>query len=637
MKLFLTRILLPLVAVFCFSCASSQPLPDAGTKNQKARDLLSRAVGEFRAGQYAMALETVEKALDKDNKYIDAMMLKGDVLAALLRYEESEKMFDQILTLNPAYILAYLNKATVQVKAQKYADAKKTLETFKTYPFSEKFKKEVDNLLAICDFAVNSMANPVPFKAINLGPGVNTVGQEYFPGITADEQKLYFTRYAQGFSEDFYESAIKDSTWQKARNLGAPVNTHDNEGTVSISSDGQYIFYTACSRPDSKGSCDLYFSKLDGDQWSPSRNLETPINSGAWESQPSLSFDGSSIYFSSNRPGSMGGSMDIWVTRFEGNHFTEPENLGPNINTEGDEYSPFIHTDNKTLYFSSDGWPGLGQNDVFFSRRDVEGKWTKPTNLGYPINTPADEIGFVVNRKGEWAYFASDMPGGYGGLDLYKFELYPDARPNPSSYAKGDIFDAETKAKLEANIELTDLESGKIIMASRSNKKTGEFLMVLQPGKNYMLNVSKDGYLFYSDNFSMKDFPTDKTFIISVPLHKIKEGETVVLNNVFFETDKFDLKNESKPELDKLTNLLKGMPNMKIELSGHTDNTGNKQKNQTLSQNRAKAVYDYLVSNGIAAARLTYKGYGDTQPKAPNTTEEGRRQNRRTEFKILGN
>lgn len=279
----------------------------------------------------------------------------------------------------------------------------------------------------------------------------------------------------------------------------------------------------------------------------------------------------------------------------------------------------------------------MGNSDLYFSKRDANGEWGQPTNLGYPINTGADEISLIVNRRGNWAYFASDMPGGYGALDIYGFELYEGARPEASSYAKGDIYDAQTKQKLEANIELIDLATGEVVMTSRSNKKTGEFLMVLQPHHDYMLNVNKEGYLFHSENFALKEYPSDKPFLISVPLSKIQVGEKVILRNVFFDTDKFDLKSESKSELKKLVDLLKGQPNLKIEIGGHTDNTGNKQKNITLSQSRAKAVYDFLISEGIAADRLSYKGYGDSKPIADNATAEGRQQNRRTEFTITGN
>jgi outer membrane protein OmpA-like peptidoglycan-associated protein len=635
MNFAILRTLLFFTALVTFSCASSQPLPKSGTNNKKARQFLQKSYLQMKAGQYVMALGTIEKALKKDEKYIDALMLKGDLHTLLKEFDEAVKTYDKIFTIEPGYVKAYYNKGNAQLQAQNYKAARETLEKFKTYPYSKKLQKQVDGLLAICDFAENSIANPVPFSPKNLGPAINTKDNEYFPGLTADEQKLYFTRLLNGFNEDFYVSYKVDSTWQNARNLGRPVNTPDNEGFVSISTDGQYIFFTACNRPDSKGSCDLYFSKLEGDIWRNPINMQAPVNTVAWESQPSLSFDGKNIYFSSHRPGGYGGS-DIWMTTFENNRFTEPVNLGPNINTEYDENTPFIHPDNRTLYFSSSGWPGMGMADIFYSKKDEKGNWKKPVNLGYPINTPASEIGFIVNRKGDWAYFASDMPGGYGGLDIYGFELYEEARPELSSYAKGEVYDAETKQKLEANIELIDLATGEILMTSRTNKKTGEFLMVLQPNSNYMLNVNKEGYLFHSENFAMEEYSADKPFLISVPLSKFKEGEKVILKNVFFDTDKFNLKNESKAELNKLIALLKEQASLKIEIGGHTDNTGNKKANQTLSENRAKAVYQYLIDNGIASDRLSYKGYGDTKPIADNATEEGRSQNRRTEFTIVG-
>lgn len=636
MKFTFSRIILTLLAVTVYSCASSQSLPNSGTKNKKAREFLMKSYNLMKAGQYVMALETIEKALKKDDKYIDAWMLKGDLQTELKEYDDAIKTFDHILEIEPAYVKALFNKGRAQLWAQKYDEAQATLEKFKAFPYAAKLETQVNGLLEICAFASKSIKNPVPFNPKNLGPAINTRNNEYFPGLTADEQKLYFTRLLNGFNEDFYMSYKVDTVWQPAKNMGAPVNTPDNEGFVSVSTDGQYIFFTACNRPDGKGSCDLYFSRLDGDIWRRPINMQAPVNTTAWESQPSLSFDGKNIYFASHRPGGYGGS-DIWMTTFENNRFSEPVNLGPEINTEFDENCPFIHQDNRTLYFSSSGWPGMGMSDIFFSKKDAEGNWQKPTNLGYPINTPANEIGLIVNRKGDWAYFASDMPGGYGGLDIYGFELYEAARPELSSYAKGEVYDAETKARLEANIELIDLATGEVIMSSRSNKKTGEFLMVLQPNANYMLNVNKEGYLFHSENFALKEYSADKPFVISVPLHKFKVGEKVILKNVFFDTDKYDLKEESKAELNKLIALLKEQQSLKIEIGGHTDNTGNKKANQVLSENRAKSVYSYLVDNGIEAARLSYKGYGDTKPIADNGTEEGRSQNRRTEFTIVGN
>ncbi|MBK7970058.1 MAG: OmpA family protein [Bacteroidetes bacterium] len=305
------------------------------------------------------------------------------------------------------------------------------------------------------------------------------------------------------------------------------------------------------------------------------------------------------------------------------------------INTPDEEEFVFIHPDNQTLYFSSDGHPGLGNLDIYITRRNPDGNWGKPENLGYPINTFRDERGLLVGPTGDIAYIASDREGGIGGLDLYSFELYAEARPRLVSYVKGIVIDKLSQAPLEASFEIIDLETGNLVIKSSTERGTGEFMACLTAGKDYALNVSKNGYLFYSDHFSCKN-PADikNAYLLNVELSPAQTGGKVVLKNVFFDTNLFNLKAESFPELDKLVNFMKNSPAISIEVSGHTDSTGDKQKNQTLSQNRAKSVYDYLLQKGITPQRLTFKGYGDSSPVATNDTDEGRALNRRTEFLI---
>jgi outer membrane protein OmpA-like peptidoglycan-associated protein len=277
----------------------------------------------------------------------------------------------------------------------------------------------------------------------------------------------------------------------------------------------------------------------------------------------------------------------------------------------------------------------MGGLDIFSSKRSSNGRWQAPKNIGYPINTNLDEQSFSITSDGVNAFISSAKNGGFGGLDIYQFELYKDARPEKTGYVKGVVYDAVKKNKLAAKLELIDLETKKIVIESRSNKTTGEFLLSLQGNKNYALNVSLAGYMFYSENFSLKDQTSVNPLFLDVPLIPIADGATVVLKNIFFETAKFDLKTESTTELDKLVQFLQVNPKLKIEIGGHTDNQGKKQDNITLSNNRAKAVYDYLVANKIEAARLTYKGYADSKPIVDNLTEANRSKNRRTEFKII--
>jgi len=384
------------------------------------------------------------------------------------------------------------------------------------------------------------------------------------------------------------------------------------------------------------GSCDLYISFKKGNKWTTPVNMGGNVNSNKWDSQPSISPDGTTIYFASARPGGKGGS-DIWkINLLPNGQWSRAINLGDTINTDKDENSPFMHFDNQTLYFCSDGHTGMGGRDLYYSRKDSSGKWGIPVNLGYPINTFADEFGLIVNAKGDTAYFSSDKEGGKGKLDLYSFELNKANRPLPVTYLKGIVYNSETKQKIEARFELINLKSSKVVYTSYSDPIKGDFLVTLPTENDYALNVSKEGYLFYSDNFTLSGNWTNiEPFIKNVPLVPINIGGTVVLKNIFFETAKYDLKKESYIELNKLIAFLKTNVNLKIEISGHTDNIGGKEYNQTLSENRANSVYSYLIDKGIDSKRLTFKGYGDTKPIDTNDTDLGRSNNRRTEFKII--
>jgi outer membrane protein OmpA-like peptidoglycan-associated protein len=380
-----------------------------------------------------------------------------------------------------------------------------------------------------------------------------------------------------------------------------------------------------------------------GQNWKKPVNLGGPVNSGHWESQPSFSADGSTLYFvrgvkdGDNRVN----TGDIYVSHLtEGGYWDTPKKLGPNINTPGDEASVQIHPDGKTLYFSSDGHVGMGGLDIYMSKMNDSGDWGKAMNLGYPINTWGEENSLLVSADGQIAYFASDREGGFGELDLYSFDMPESLQPEPVTYMKGTVYDIDTKKKLEAVFELIDLETNKVAVKSYSNPLSGEFLVSLPVNREYALNVSREGYNFFSENFELKAGSISEPFLKDVPLVPLKvvgpEDGGIVLKNVFFDTDKFDLKPKSKVELNKLADFLKANPELVIELGGHTDNKGSKTHNKTLSQDRAKAVLDFLVTAGVEAKRLSSNGYGDERPIADNETEEGRAMNRRTEYKITG-
>ena len=360
------------------------------------------------------------------------------------------------------------------------------------------------------------------------------------------------------------------------------------------------MVFTGCNRKDGLGRCDLYLSRREGDRWTIPVNMDAPVNTKFTETQPALSADGKTLYFASDRPGGRG-AVDLWVSHMEDNgKWTNPVNLGDTVNSRGNEMSPFIHPDGHTLYLASDGHYGLGGYDLFICRKDSNGRWSKPDNLGYPINTNRDEFGLIVNPSGNRAYFASDI-GNNSGRDIYYFDLPETVRPDQVSFMKGVVFDKETQRRLRADFELIDLSTRSLANQSQSDSITGEFIVCIPVDRNYLLNVSKKGYLFYSENFSIRGiFLSDKPFLKDIPLNPVRVGEVVVLKNIFYETDSYALKDESVVELNRLVRFLSENPRIKIEISGHTDNVGTPDYNLRLSDNRSKAVADYLIRAGVA-------------------------------------
>ncbi|MEI8204500.1 MAG: OmpA family protein [Bacteroidota bacterium] len=621
---------------------------DIETKSKAAEKAYNKATTYLNNKNYEEAAAELQKAVRADPNFTQAWLLLGDVYLDLKNSDDAIDSYNEaIKSGGDTHSIAYYLAASAEYNAGKYKEAKEHFEAYLNHPKVSRAKTEpIAKKIKNCEFAIEAMKHPVPFNPINMGDSVNSPNDEYLPALTADENTLIITvrrprdRMTLGAGteeEDFYISQRINGVWSKAKVLPPPLNSHGNEGAQCISSDGKYIYFTACNREDGFGSCDIYYSKRVGNIWSTPVNLGPIVNSTKWDSQPSLTSDGKTLYFASARAGGKGG-MDIWQTTLGPNGFSPPENLGDSINTEGNEMSPFIHSDNKTLYFASDGHPGFGKYDIFVSRKDTNGVWGKPKNLGYPINSSADEINMMVNNTGNYAYFSSNKLGGVGKYDLYYFELYDEARPQTATYLKGIVYDEITKKPLAAKFELIDLSKKETTIESTSDAENGSFLVSLPSDRNYALNVSLDGYLFYSENFMLSGVHSNlKPYLKDIPLKPIQTGETVVLKNIFFDTDKFDLKSESKVEMDKLLQLLQKNSKIKIEISGHTDNIGNEQHNVALSKSRAKSVYDYLVNAGIKADRLTYTGYGFSKPIDTNDTEAGRANNRRTEFKITQN
>jgi outer membrane protein OmpA-like peptidoglycan-associated protein len=491
------------------------------------------------------------------------------------------------------------------------------------------------------EFAINYSKTHPPkdyiFSPQNLGDSVNSKELEYFPSLTIDGKKLIFTRRVHNNNEDFYESDLnKDGTWGKAYPLPGNINTPEyNEGAQNISQDGKWLIFTGCNFPKGYGSCDLYISYLTKNGWSEPENLGPNVNSEFWESSPSLSPDKRDLYFSSSAPGGYGGA-DIWVCHRDDNgKWSVPYNLGPEINTAGDEGTPFIHADNQTLYFNSNGQPGYSENaDLFVSHKLPNGKWSKAENLGYPINTIDDEGSLIVAADGRTAYYASDRSDSKGGLDIYTFQMREDLRPLRTLWVKGKVYDNKTRAGLPSTVELTDINNGQL-MSKLQTDEEGNYLITLPVGKDYAFNVNRKGYLFYSENYNIRSTAPDSTFEADIPLQPIEAKAHIVLKNVFFDTKSTVLKPESITELDNVVKLMNENPAIKVLITGYTDNIGKPVDNLSLSKGRAVAVVNYLLVKGIRTERLSFKGMGESNPIADNYTEEGRAQNRRTELSIV--
>jgi outer membrane protein OmpA-like peptidoglycan-associated protein len=630
------------------SCVVSQSGIKLSTKNKKAKTNYIKATTYYDRLDYINTQNELNKAISTDPNFVEAYMLLGDVNTDLKNFEEAIEAYSNALTINPYFFVGtYFNLANVQLKTGLYEDAKSNYELYLKYgDILPARKSEVERKIAICEFAIEAIANPVPFTPINMGDSINTPNDEYLPALTADEQTLIITmrrpkdeftiNQKNTLEEDFYFSKKINGQWSKIKFLGPPINTHGNEGAQCISPDGKFLIFTGCYRNDGLGSCDLYISEREGNKWGFPVNMGTNINTLSWESQPSIAPDGKTLFYTSTRTGGKG-SSDIWVSvKNDDGEWGKAFNLGEPINTPGQEMSPFIHPDGRTLYFSSDYHIGMGGMDLFVSRLNEDGKWEFPENLGYPINTYEDEVSLLVNANGDLAYFSSNKHEGLGNFDIFTFEMPQHIRPNKVNYFKGIVYDSETHENLKAKFQLIDLETNNVVVESYSDKISGEFLVCIPTNKNYALNVSKESYLFYSENFTITGLHQHtEPFLKDIPLKPIKKNQSIVLKNIFFDTDKYDLKAESSVELNKLLDLMKENPAIKVEISGHTDNVGTDEHNLKLSENRAKAVYDYLSSKGIAQNRMVYKGYGKSKPIDTNNTEEGRANNRRTEFMIV--
>ena len=610
--------------------------------NKKAVQLYNQALQLAQDDRFQEGIVKLQEAIKVDNQYIDAYLSLAGMFGEIKDYQGAIDNYEKARALDSNYFRDYNLPYSMNLAGKgEFDKALGAIDEFLTVTnLNETSRKSGEFRKKCYQFAIDYEKKKKPtdykFEPKNLGDSVNSKVSEYYPTITIDGKTLVFTRRVNNFNEDFYETDQTPSGWKKSKGLVGNINTNQNEGAQNISQDGQWLLFTGCNFPEGYGSCDLYISYLTPEGWSAPENLGRNINTEFWESAPSLSPDKRDLYFASKRPDGYGGG-DIYVChRLQDGRWSAPENLGPTINTIGNEGTPFIHADNQTLYFTSDGHPGYGGDDLFLTRKGPDGKWGIPENLGYPINTIENEGSLVIAADGKTAYYASDRADSRGGLDLYTFVMRDDIRPAKTLWVKGKVSDEKTGKGLPSSVELIDLAS-KTVISKLQTDETGNYLTTIPIGKDYAFNVNRKGYLFYSENFSFSQSQPDSTYNIDIRLQPLATNAAVILKNIFFDLNKFDLKPSSQVELDKLVQLMKDNPTLVIQINGHTDDIGKSADNQVLSENRAKSVIVYLTAKGIDPKRLSSKGFGNTQPIADNKTEEGRAQNRRTEVKVVRN
>lgn len=636
---------------------------------KKAKKLFEQAHEAYNKYNPQLAYKLLLQAVQEDSNYAKAYLILADV--NIQKYKEAKSGNTALQYKNRA-IKYYCKAADVCPSLDNYRACYEAGYYYymdhnyeKAKPYIDKFVLNANNATQIdeakrmkkhIETYFKLINNPVPFNPQKV-EGVCGPNDEYLPLISPDGELLFYTQRTkknnelgiQRFIEVFTKAEKvegKDNIFGSNQPMPDPFNKNikNNQGAVSITIDNNHLYVTICEGPN----CDIWVSDNENGSWSQLRNLGSSINGRrSWESQPSISADGKMLFFASIRPGNIGFEMDdptthtsdIWMSQQDENgNWLPAKNLGPIINTPGNEKSPFIHSDSKTLYFSSDGHAGIGGYDIFYSKMLPNGKWSEPKNIGYPINTENDEIGFIVSTNGKKAYFSANNLSDSKGYDIYSFDLYEEARPSKVVLYKGQVKDEEGNPLTDAKVVVKNVTQQKNSEAF-VDKLTGKYAVVIpveKPDEDFIIMVKKKDYAFTSSYIKGEELKYENPIEVNFNVKPIEEGKVVKINNIYFATNSATLEKLSLIVLENFLEFLNDNPSVYIEIHGHTDNVGDEQSNLVLSQKRAKAVADYLILKGLDKKRIVAtKGFGESMPVATNDTEEGRALNRRTEFKIV--
>jgi outer membrane protein OmpA-like peptidoglycan-associated protein/tetratricopeptide (TPR) repeat protein len=631
----------------------AQQVP-ASITDSKARSLYEKAQSlYYKDRQPQQALLVWQQLIDKFPDYGDPYLRRGSLLVTMgdnATALQSYKTGLAKLPVEPARAGDYLLLGKLAAQVGDYATVRQAYTNYLATNPANKAQVALAKLqLQNCDFAAEAMAHPTGPAPELLPAPLNQFRNQYFPVLTADNKSLIFTvqrspdKLGQENEDVFISVVAADGTFGVPQSISPNINSRENEGTATISGDGNTLVFTSCGRAGGVGNCDLYISRRRGNQWTAPRNLGLLVNSKAWDSQPSLSADGRTLYFSSQRGGGLGG-YDLYVTTLgPDDSWTPARNLGAPINTAGDDLAPFIHASGTTLYYATNGLVGLGSSDIFRSELGANSQWGQPRNLGYPFNTFANEASLFISSDNKRAYYTRAEPpqpgearGAQPVIRIYGTAVPASVRARETStYAQGRVFDAVTKQPLNAVVQLFDLSTNALTQQVYSDAENGQYTAVLNEGRAYAMYATAPGYLLKSLNFDYSNRQQFDPLTLDIYLDPAKSGRSAVLNNLFFDSNQAALKPRSRTELDRLVEFLRQNPTLRVEVAGHTDNVGTPAANLSLSQRRAQAVLAYFSAHGVPAARLRAHGYGETKPVAANDTEAHRAQNRRIELRIL--
>jgi len=522
------------------------------TKNRKAIEYYTEADNFRVRGQFSQAINLLQQAIQKDKNFVEAYYRLGIVYMSLKDFPKAIEQLEKGVSLTDdirKQRIFWYDLGESYFTIGEYEKAEETIAAFLRAETQNRQRiQHAQLLLKNIEFARENQRNASLYKQRPLSDTVNAFVMQYFPVLTADQQELIFTRrIGSGPNED--EDLVvsrKDARgrWTTPVSLSDNINSDLNEGTCTISADGRRLIFTSCVGRQGYGSCDLYESVKVGDTWSEPRNLGRNVNSAEWESQPALSADGRTLYFVSDRRGGVG-RRDIWVSQLDENgQWTRARNVGKPINTVYDEISPFIHANNRVLYFASNGLVGFGGYDIFFSERDTAARWSTPKNMGSPINNHEDQFSLFITADGKKGYYShEELRDGYTRSRIFEMDIPEEDRIRyVSNYVKGVVTDRATGKPLGAAIELINLSSNETESLVHSDSVTGRYLIVLTEGSEYALYVSKQGYLFRSLNFNYSEEENFVPISLDIALDRATEGSTAVLHKIFLAVDKYDMR-----------------------------------------------------------------------------------------------